>query len=123
MPSVPRCRVAEELRIADVYIHVSRNDAFPLSLAEALLCGKPVVTTTAVDLVSWPEIGDLPHVLLVPSGDPAATAAAMERALESLSALRSAAQSSVDRLKDFFSWRRIAAYHLERYDELLRAGH
>lgn len=70
------------LRLADVVVSVPETDSFPLSLLEAMACGAPVV---ASDLPAvTPVYGPLDPVapqLVVPVGDVAATAAALERAL------------------------------------------
>ncbi len=53
-PSLPHPRLAERLRSADVFVLPSLEDGYAVTLAEALACGLPVVTTPntgASDLV------------------------------------------------------------------------
>lgn len=71
----------------DCVVLTSLNEGTPVSLIEALACGRPVVAT---------DVGGVRFVvehersgLLVQSGDAAATAAAVERVLSSPSASRS----------------------------------
>lgn len=71
--------VARVYADVDVVALSSRNEGTPVALIEAMACGKPVVSTA---------VGGVPDLLdsgrrgeLVPVGDPAALAAALERSL------------------------------------------
>jgi len=84
--TVPQARVAEELRRADVvavpFLHTGMTERHtsPLKAFEALAAGRPIVAT---DLPSSREV--LAHernALLVPPGDAAALAAALQRLLD-----------------------------------------
>lgn len=75
----PRARVAELLHGCSLFVLPSRAESFGVALVEAMACGRPVVGT---------RVGGIPEVvtdgadgLLVPPGDPAALACAMERLL------------------------------------------
>jgi glycosyltransferase involved in cell wall biosynthesis len=61
------------LRRADLYVHTSKMESFCRSIAEALVCGTPVV---ASDSGAVSEVAG-PGAILVPSGDTAALAAAI----------------------------------------------
>lgn len=61
------------LRRADLYVHTSRMESFCRAVAEALVCGTPVV---AFDSGAVPEVAG-PGAILVRSGDTAAFAAAI----------------------------------------------
>lgn len=70
------------LRLAAVVVSVPESDSFPVTLLEAMACGRPIV---ASDL---PAVGPVLRSIdpemdrfLVPVGDATATAAAIERAL------------------------------------------
>ena len=78
-------RTGDELgasyRAADVLVHPSRADTYGMVVAEALVRGLPVITTTAGGLPD--TLGRLPDGsrpgLLVPPGDPDALAQAIRR--------------------------------------------
>jgi len=71
--------VAAWLRRAAVYVHPARWEGFGLAVLEAMVSGLPVVAT---NVSSLPElVVDGETGFLVPPDDPAALAAAVERAL------------------------------------------
>ena len=73
--------VAAWLRRASVYVQPSRWEGFGLGVLEAMISGLPVVAT---NVSSLPElVADGETGVLVPPDDPAALAAAIERALAS----------------------------------------
>lgn len=75
----PHAEVAEHLRAADVLLVTSTREGGPLVVKEALACGRPVVST---------DVGDVRAVVAgvpgcgVADDDPAALAAALQRALD-----------------------------------------
>ena len=77
--AVPKSAVPGWLDRGDVFINTTNVDNTPVTLLEALACGLPVVST---------RVGGIPYMvdegrnaLLVPPGDAAAMAAAVERIL------------------------------------------
>jgi glycosyltransferase involved in cell wall biosynthesis len=73
-----RPEVAARLRKADLFVLASRLETFSVATVEAMACGVPVVATACggpEELVG-PEAG-----AIVPPGDPAALAEAIDRAL------------------------------------------
>lgn len=61
-PGLPHAQLAERLRGADVFVLPSLEDGFARTVAEALACGLPVITTPntgASDLVRSGENGDV----------------------------------------------------------------
>lgn len=70
------------LRLADVVVSVPETDSFPVTLLEAMACGRPIVASDlpAVTPVLL-DIDPATEALLAPVGDVAATAKAIERAL------------------------------------------
>ena len=74
---VPEAELPLWYNAAAAFAYPSSYEGFGLPVAEALACGRPVVTTTASSL---PEAGGA-AALLVPPADEAALAAALEQAL------------------------------------------
>ncbi len=109
--------VGTALSTADIYVQLSRHEGFPLSVAEALLAGKPAVLSSAIGTISYPDIASLPHVKVVPPSTPDA-ARAMMQVVEDLPAMRQAACGSRQQLADFFAWDRIARLHVSHYMRL-----
>jgi glycosyltransferase involved in cell wall biosynthesis len=79
-PSVAPSEVVAWLQAADVVVVPSRREGFGLAAVEAMACGTPVIAAAAGGL---PEVvRDGENGLLVPPGDPAAIARALERLLD-----------------------------------------
>jgi glycosyltransferase involved in cell wall biosynthesis len=75
--SVPRAQVLRLFRAADASVLASAWENFPHTVVEALAVGCPVIATAVGGV---PEVvRDGENGLLVPPGDPAALAAAIER--------------------------------------------
>jgi glycosyltransferase involved in cell wall biosynthesis len=64
---------------SDFLIHPTLSEAFGIVVYEAILCGKPVVTT---DIEAFQEFGKAGAGMLVPPGDPKAFAEAVLRMLD-----------------------------------------
>lgn len=61
-PSLPHVQLAERLRRADIFVLPSLEDGFAVTVAEALGCGLPVITTPntgAADLITPGENGEI----------------------------------------------------------------
>jgi glycosyltransferase involved in cell wall biosynthesis len=70
------------LRLADVVLSVPETDSLPLTVLEAMACGRPIVVSdlpAVTPVVS--HVDPLATGLIAPVGDAAATAAAIDRAL------------------------------------------
>lgn len=111
-------QIGAVLATADIYVQLSRHDGFPLSVAEALLASKPAVLSNAIGTTSYPEIGSLPHIMVVPPSKEEA-AMAMIAAAERLAEVTRAAVCCQRLVSDFFSWDRIARLHLDQYLQLV----
>ncbi len=106
-------RIAE----LDVFVLPSRDEAFPLTIVEAMLAGTPVVAT---DVGSVREaVIDGVTGLLVPSGDPAALVVAVRRLLDDAD-LRSRLATAARRLAaDRFTDRAMADGYERVWAEVL----
>jgi glycogen(starch) synthase len=102
---------------ARVLLMPSRFEGFGMVAAEAMAAGVPVVAAAAGSL---PEVVAPPHGgVLVPPGDPAALAGAVERLLADAparQALSESARASAER----FRWRAVARQHLEFLEHIHR---
>jgi glycosyltransferase involved in cell wall biosynthesis len=74
-----RADVPDMLSAGDVFVLPSLTEALPTVLAEAGAAGLPIVATTVGGIPEMVEHGE--SALLVPPGDPAALAAAVDRLL------------------------------------------
>jgi glycosyltransferase involved in cell wall biosynthesis len=82
LDDVPHEELPSLFRLADVVVSVPETDSFAVTLLEAMACEVPIVASDvpAVGPILGP-IDPVAHQLIVPVGDAAATAAAIERAL------------------------------------------
>jgi len=108
----PHVQLAGFYQVADVLIMPSRSESFGLVAAEAQACALPVVAS---------RIGGIPHVvsdersgILVPVGDAAAFAGALDRLLGNDELRHSMSEAAVVKAADF-SWKATADRLLELY--------
>ena len=81
----PRAEALAYLRAADVFVLPSLDEAFPVTLLEAMALGKAIVATRVGGVME--AVHDEVEALLVPPDDPVALTAALRRLLQD-SALR-----------------------------------
>lgn len=117
---VGNCRdMAAAYKLSDVVVSASTEpEAFGRVVAEAQAIGKPVI---APDHGAAPEIV-LPEVTgwLVPPGDPAALASALEKALDlDTDARERLAREAIARIRDTFTTRKMCDATIGVYCELL----
>jgi glycosyltransferase involved in cell wall biosynthesis len=101
----------------DISVLASRSEGFPNTLVEAMAAGRPVVSTAVggcVDAVVNGETG-----LLVPPGDPAAFAAALNRLIASPEFRREFGESALRRASESYSAAAAIAAVEHMYDSLL----
>ena len=82
LDDVPHEGLPDLLRLADVVVSVPDSDSFPVTLLEAMACGRPIVASDlpAVTPVLR-EIAPLAGSLVAPVGDATMTARGIERVL------------------------------------------
>jgi glycosyltransferase involved in cell wall biosynthesis len=105
------CRFLQE---ADLYVQLSRHDAFPLSVVDALVLGLPAVLSSSIGTTSYPEVARLPDVR-VTAPESGAAAVAIEDLTAGFGALERARAHSPSSVDELFSWPRIAAAHTRAY--------
>lgn len=97
---VDDARLASCLRAADIYLGPALGgESFGIVLAEAMAAGLPIV---ASDISGYRDVArDGREALLVPPGDPAALAAAVERLLADPALAKSLGDAGTVRARDF----------------------
>lgn len=108
------------LHEADLFLLLSRNEGFGISLAEALLVGRPALVSTAVGCVTFSEIASLPHVISV-KPETEAVREAIIHCLKYVRELKLSAEMHVHQVTNFFDWSRIAALHIQKYRDFLQS--
>ena len=119
--AVPGAEVERLLCDCDGYVQLSRHEAFGFGVADALIAGKPVITTTTTGVASFPELARLPQLRVVRPKVEEAVRAMVEvtRRIEELGAAAEATRHEVQR---FLSWERVAAAHRKTYERLRSAA-
>ena len=113
--SVPSVEVGSWLRAADLYVHSSRAETFPLAVLEALACGLPVVASA---------VGGIPEQItertgeLVPAGDAPALSAAMHVLLRDVGRRREMGRAAASDAASRFGRDRQADSYIDWFDEL-----
>jgi glycosyltransferase involved in cell wall biosynthesis len=118
--AVPQDELPAVYRSAAVLVNPSLSESFGMSLVEAMACGVPVVAT---------RVGGMPEIVddgrtgrLVPPGDPAALADALDALLADEPARRALGQAGLRRARERFAWDRIAAGLQQAYGALARGA-
>jgi glycosyltransferase involved in cell wall biosynthesis len=109
-------RVEEWLRAADVFVFPTENEAFGLSLAEAMACGLPCVTTRVGGLRDF--VIDGVNAVAVPPGDDAALAAAIANLLADAGRRSALGQAARRTAEERFSLALVAGAYAALVDEL-----
>ena len=105
------------LLAADAVVLPSRIEGLPLTLLEAMIRERPVVASAVGGI---PEvIEDGVHGRLVPPGDAAALAEALETFHRHPDAARRLGLEAGRRVRDQFTWKRVAEQFEAVYDEVL----
>ena len=100
----------------DIFALHTMYEAFGIVLAEAMICGKPVVATLA---------GAIPEIvkngtsgLLVPPNDPESFAYALKRLLDDERLSKAIGTSGENVIADAYNWSGIADQYLQLYNEI-----
>lgn len=109
--------LAPWLKRADLFVSASRWEGSPLVVLEAMAAGKPIVATQegAGEILRHGKTA-----WLVPAEDPAALAAALDKALSSAVQRRARAAAAKRELRAHYSLKAYAAKMMGLYDRLLR---
>jgi len=119
--AAPVAGVEEYFRAADLFVMPSLREGFGMAIVEAMACGLPVIATRLAGVTDT-IVTDGENGLLVPPGDPAAIARAIERIVANpawAQALGADARASV---VGRFGVEAAAARWRQAYDHVTRAA-
>jgi glycosyltransferase involved in cell wall biosynthesis len=105
------------LAAADVAVFPLLSGAAPTAVPAAMARGRPVIGTAVSDLAQWVESPGCGR--LVPPGDSAALAEALEGFYRRPDAARRLGLQGALRIQEEFSWERVAEAYESVYDEVL----
>ncbi len=97
-----------------VYVQPSLAECFPVTVLEAMACGRPIVATNVGGVAE--QLGDAG--LVVPARDVEALASALGRLLSDEQERRRLGEAALARCRDLYDGRRVAALHVSLYEEL-----
>jgi glycosyltransferase involved in cell wall biosynthesis len=112
-PFTAQAAVAARLRSCALFVLPSLKEGFPISLVEAMACGKPVVTTHGLEEI----VGEAGTT--VPARDASALASAMLRFLLDPDAARRAGEVAAGRARRLYGLRRLVDAYLDVYAQAL----
>lgn len=78
-PPIAHDEIIDFYRTADVVLSIPETDATPVSILEAMSCGRPIVATDLPSVREW--LGSIDERLMVQVGDVRGTALAIDRLL------------------------------------------
>ncbi|HUR63213.1 MAG TPA: glycosyltransferase family 4 protein [Candidatus Thermoplasmatota archaeon] len=113
LPFTAQAEVASLLRGCLLFVLPSLKEGFPISLVEAMACGKPVVTTTGLEEI----VGDAG--VTVPPRDPPALANAILGYLQDDARTARAGNAAARRARERYSLAKLADAYLAVYREAM----
>jgi glycosyltransferase involved in cell wall biosynthesis len=105
------------LAAADAVLLPSRWEGLPLVLLEAMIRGRPIVASAVGGVPDAVEDGV--HATLVPPGDPAALADALEQLHRSADRAWRLGRAAAQRARERYTWRAVVDEFESVYDEVL----
>lgn len=109
---LPRC-----FSNADLFVLPSRSESMPVAVAEAMASALPVVSTTVGGIPELVEDGQTG--VLVPPNDPVSLARAINALLDDPERMRAMGARGRERVKEYFTWDKVAERVLGFYQEIL----
>jgi glycosyltransferase involved in cell wall biosynthesis len=117
---VPRERIAEHYRSADIFVTATTWEGMPNTVLEAMACGLPIVGTQASGLQEL--VCDDVNGYLVPMRDPDALAEALARLINNGFERRRMGRESRRRAEREFAWEYIARQYVEVYEQVINGS-
>lgn len=106
----------EAYRSADIFVQPSLVECFPITIAEAMACGLPVVATDVGGVRD--EVGE--GGIVVPPSDAGALAAAIDRLVADAQLRSELGDLALSRARRLLDARDVAQRHLALYERILR---
>ena len=117
---VPRERIADHYRLADIFVTATTWEGMPNTVLEAMACGLPIVGTQASGLQEL--VCDDVNGYLVPIRDPEALAEALARLINNGFERRRMGRESRRRAEREFAWEYIARQYVEVYEQVINGS-
>jgi len=115
----PRTDPQPYYRGLDIYVNTSLHEGLPLSVLEAMACGKPIVAARVGGIPEVVHHGE--HGFLVEDRNVSAFAACCERLIEDRELRRIMGRNARARVAEAFDRERMAASYRTLYEELARS--
>lgn len=104
----------QRYRACDIYVQPSLVDCYPVTVLEAMACGRPVIASDVGGVSEEVGAGGV----VVPPRDAAALAAAIERLAGDPAERDALGEQALERARSLHAGRRIADLHAELYGEV-----
>ncbi len=114
---VPRDRVADQYRRADIFATATTWEGMPNTVLEAMACGLPIVGTQASGLQEL--VRDGVNGYLVPIKDASALAEALALLIDNSYERRRMGRQSRKLAESEFAWEYIAEQYMKVYEQLI----
>jgi glycosyltransferase involved in cell wall biosynthesis len=107
-------------KLADLFVFPTRADVFPLVTLEAMAAKTPVVTTNVGGLPE--QISEETGIIVKPEDSEAITSA-VDELLNDGARLQNASDAALERVREKFSWERVAEEIVTAYIDILKQEH